>query len=321
MYIIRSARAPFCFHQNDQPVDLITARLHIEKVESTAALACPNCGNNVTQLTPIEPGLKLQLHESGIKSGVPEQACAACYAIFQQKARANMKLRAEFKAKEDARLSLWTGRVTLVKQGRTMMKSKSYSEAAVAYEKYIRSLEIAFDAKPGGLLPEHFKSQARQSELTIIASVYWDLMCVYDSSPRYGNRMIKAADKLAEFSRYTPIYASIVKKAQTFLRKAKNPKVIKRFLKAANAERPRCFVATAVFQNPTCIEIQTLCLFRDEVLKKSQWGRHLTRLYYKFSPSLAALIDRFPFLRALLRPILTTIAAQLRRSLHLNSNP
>lgn len=228
------------------------------------------------------------------------------------------QLRAQMKAKEENRARLWSGRMALVKHARDLMKNRAYSEAAVAYEKYIKSLEIVFDVKAGGLLPEHFNSKARQSELTLLVSVYWDLVCIYDTSSRYGNRMMKSADKLAEFSRYTPIHGSVVKKAQNFLRKANNPQVIRRFLRNSALERPRCFIATAVFDDPNCAEVRALCALRDQRLRRSRWGRQFIYWYYRLSPSLARRLDGLPFLRSWLRPPLRLAARWAR---HWSSPP
>jgi hypothetical protein len=79
------------------------------------------------------------------------------------------------------------------------MNDKAFSDAAVAYEKYIKVLEIIFDAKPGELSPEQFKDAARTQELTVVASAYWDLLRIYDTSEKYGDRQAIAAKKLAQF--------------------------------------------------------------------------------------------------------------------------
>ncbi len=70
----------------------------------------------------------------------------------------------------------------LIKKARMCMSQKLYSEAAMSYEKYLKILDIVFDVKKGDRLkPEAFKDSARTTELTVVASVYWDLLRIYDT--------------------------------------------------------------------------------------------------------------------------------------------
>ena len=274
-----------------------------------SAETCPRCGSGVPHLVPVDAGLKLRLQESGEDSNVPDQVCIKCFNELRKVSSHGAKLRAQAKQREEQRMRLWNARVGLIKSAREQMKNKGYSDAAVTYEKYIKSLEIVFDAKPGMLSPDNFKQKAHQKELTVITSVYWDLVCIYDTSPRYGSRMHKAADKLAEFARFTPIYPSIIKKAQSFQRKCNNPRVIKRFLKNADSSRPTCFIATAAFPERPSMEVATLVAFREQVLKNSSAGSTLIDLYYYFSPNIAQAIERYPtLLRPLIRPWIRGIA-------------
>jgi hypothetical protein len=51
------------------------------------------------------------------------------------------------------------------------MSVKNYSEAAVAYEKYLKILELVFGCKKGEkITPEQFKDNARTSELTVVTA-------------------------------------------------------------------------------------------------------------------------------------------------------
>ncbi|MFN9065841.1 MAG: CFI-box-CTERM domain-containing protein [Bdellovibrionales bacterium] len=185
------------------------------------------------------------------------------------------------------------------------MSQKMYSEAAVSYEKYLKILEIVFGVEKGqSLTPEKFKDSARTEELTIVASVYWDLLRIYDTSDKYGERQQQAARQLATFIKFTPIFPDIIKRAESFVKKAKHPAAIKSFLKMASAERPRCFIASAAFESPLCSEVQILRWWRDSYLKKSTWGRKFILLYYRVSPRVAEILDNSKILRQLTRTLL-----------------
>ena len=124
--------------------------------------------------------------------------------------------------------------------------------------------------------------------MTVIANVYWDLVRIYDSNSGYGDRMRISAQKLAQFLPFSPLYPDIVKKAQQFQRSAKNPHVVREFLKMCRSTKGPCFIATAVFADePQAWELFVLRRFRDEVLKASPLGRQLVMLYYTFSPPIA----------------------------------
>lgn len=219
---------------------------------------------------------------------------------------------AQERAKEQHRLQLWKNRVQLIKQARTCMNQKMYAEAAAAYEKYLRIMEMVFECKKNELKPELFKESARHTELTVVASVYWDLLRIYDMSDHYAERQAHCAKQLASFIRFTPIYPDIMRKAEIFQKSAKNPGVLKQFLKLSSESRPRCFIATAAFESPHATEVQQLRFFRDHSLKKSPWGRQFTIWYYRISPKIACLLEKHswtkPLVRALLRALIKCVS-------------
>ncbi|MEN0058931.1 MAG: CFI-box-CTERM domain-containing protein, partial [Bdellovibrio sp.] len=214
-------------------------------------------------------------------------------------------LMAQERAKEQHRLQLWKSRVMLIKKARQSMSQKMYSEAAVSYEKYLKILDIVFEVKKGDRLrPEAFKDSARTTELTVVASVYWDLMRIYDTNEKYSDRMTTAAKQLAAFIQFTPIYPDIIRKAEAFQKTARHPHIVKQFLKASDKERPRCFIATAVFENGSAPEVLSLREFRDFTLRSSALGRKFIAFYYRVSPGIACLLDKHPTLKPAIRACL-----------------
>ena len=129
-------------------------------------------------------------------------------------------------------------------------------------------------------------------------------MRVYDTSANYADRQMKAAEKLAEFARYTPIFGHIMRKAESQSRNAKNAVAFKHFLKISNAKRPRCFIATSAFDSYTDETVVSLCELRDRRLKNSRLGRKMIYLYYRLSPHLASRLDRHQSLKPAVRLIL-----------------
>jgi hypothetical protein len=268
-------------------------------------VTCPRCALQVMDLHGVDGPLLQRLNELGEAS--PNQVCMSCLNDLRKVASngAGGVLMAQEKAKEQHRLQLWKSRVSLVKNGRQLMNQKMYSEAAVAYEKYLKILEIVFNVEKGQhLTPEQFKESARTEELTVVTSVYWDLLRIYDTSDKYGDRQAIAGRQLALFVRFTPIFPDIIKRAEAFVKQAKNPSAFRGFLKNASNERPRCFIATSAFESPLNLEVQILRHYRDDKLKQSNAGRFFILNYYKFSPRIAEFLDNNSYLKPAVRAVL-----------------
>lgn len=204
------------------------------------------------------------------------------------------------RAKEERKQKLWKSRLAFIKKGHGLMQGKKFSEAVVVYEKYLKILELIFECKNGQLSPEHFKDSARTAELSVVTSVYWDLLRIYDTNDGYGDRQKKVALQLAKFAPLTPVLPDLLKRAQVFQRQSRHPEVVKLFIATATKSRSRCFVATSAFESSSAIEVQILRHFRDFHLKKSKFGRTFIYFYYKISPQIACVLDKHAILK---RPV------------------
>ncbi len=185
------------------------------------------------------------------------------------------------KAKEDRKLKLWHSRLSFTKKGHSLMQEKLFSEAAVVYEKYLKILELVFECPGGQLTPDHFKESARTAELSVVTSVYWDLLRIYDTSDAYGDRQRKAALQLGKFAPLTPVFPDLLKKAQLFQKKCRHPEVVKTFINSATNVRPRCFIATSAFKSPTTIEVQCWFIYQWYAHDIIVGLRHLGWQYYQ----------------------------------------
>ena len=277
-------------------------------------IQCPRCSIQVTELHPVDPEVIQKLSAAG-EVNIPPEVCVGCIADLKKTAvtSSGSVLMKQEKAREQHRLQLWKSRVALIKKARQCMSLKQYSEAAIAYEKYLKILDIVFEVKKGDTLrPEAFKESARTTELTVVASVYWDLLRIYDINERYQDRMQRSARQLAMFIQFTPVYPDILRKAELFKKTAKNPAIVKQFLKMANKERARCFIATAAFESPVAPEVVALRIFRDSTLRVHPLGRAFITFYYKHSPTIARFLDKHDFLKPYIRAALRLLIKCVR---------
>lgn len=266
---------------------------------------CSQCSLEVSQIYPIEMDLRERLAKFDPSYPTSDEICKSCMNDLRKKLMGSGGvLIAQERAKDERKKKLWQSRVALVKKGNALMVNKMFSEAAVSYEKYLKVLEMIFDCGTGQLSPESLKESAKTAELTIIVGVYWDLMRIYDSNDQFTDRQKHAAQQLAKFINYTPIYPDIMKKADIFVKQARHPDVIKSFISQAKKKRTRCFIATAAFQTPNSLEVQILRVYRDHHLKKNFFGRKIVVLYYKASPKIADTLDNHPWLKPAVRALL-----------------
>jgi len=277
-------------------------------------LQCPRCGKTVTDLQTVDDAFATKVKEATGAESVPGQVCQACFVEMSSSFGRGGVVHAREKAKEQKKLMLWKSRVNLIRKARQLMNEKRYSDAAVQYEKYMKVLEVVFDCTAGELSPEHFKDSARTQELTVVAGVYWDLMRIYDTSEKYGDRMQAAAKKLAQFLRYTPVFPDIMRKAEAFAKTAKNPAVVRSFLKVASESKGRCFIATAAFGSAEAPEVIALRWWRDRVLLPTLWGSLAVQIYYRISPLVSATLDRCPPLKLPVRGLLRFFLRQIQAS-------
>lgn len=279
---------------------------------------CARCSQPTAEHLRIETGMRIALQELDQGGGLPDQVCPLCYAELAKFVPQGAKLRFEKKARAANKTNMWQKRVELVRAGHDHMSRKNFAEAAMSYEKYLRVLEFVYDCKTGELKPDMFRNSSRQKEITVVTSVYWDLVRIYDGHPAHHARQELAAAKLVEFARFTRLFGDIMRKTESFAKTAKNPEIFKSIIQQSTAKRPRCFIATAAFaaQAP---EVQVLCHFREQVLRPSALGRKFILYYYRISPAIARHLDQVPRAKPLFRLVLRPFVCGAEKILQLKS--
>ncbi|MFB1487723.1 MULTISPECIES: CFI-box-CTERM domain-containing protein [unclassified Thiocapsa] len=78
-------------------------------------------------------------------------------------------------------------------------------------------------------------------------------------------------------------------------------------LRVYSTEPSICFVATAVYGDPSHEDVVALRIYRDTVLSNTTFGKGLIRLYYGIGPYAAEVLDRIPALKLPIRSLLRVL--------------
>lgn len=279
-------------------------------------LPCPKCKNEVEDLLRIDAGMKLALG-SRPEAALP-QVCPKCYTELSSLVSQGAKLRAQKTSREYNKKVLWKNRVDFLKQARNLMSIRAYPESAVMYEKYMKSVAVGFEVKPTEITPELFKDARHKKELTVMSYVMWDLYKIYDTNPKYAERQKMIAQKLIDFARSNSnIQADLARKLLSYVKYAKNRSLTNEVLKGVDKNLVRCFIATAAFDSRLAPEVQILCAFRDQFLRRYFLGNLFIETYYRISPPIARALDHSPTAKKPVRFILSIIAMRLNAWLKL----
>ena len=284
------------------------------------SVTCPRCENKFPELIKIDPGMRLRLQETNNESHQLAEVCNGCFDQLKEEINQGAKLIAEENQKEQNKKMLWKNRVGYVKEARERMNLRSFAEAAVLYEKYLRAVEIVHDIPAGQLDPMIFNAPGKSSELTILCTVYWDLFKIYDTSDKYLSRQELVGQHLLNIVPYSNVQGDLLKKAERFVREARDTDNARKFLiklrEATGASG--CFIATACFDSYEHPQVKTLRRFRDEVLEPRDLGRVCIACYYWISPPIARQVAKSSRVKSLLRRLLTPIAMHIASRFNLN---
>ena len=78
-------------------------------------------------------------------------------------------------------------------------------------------------------------------------------------------------------------------------------------LEAIKSSSSSCFIATAAFGSPLYPEVNALRIWRDEKLLTNYLGAAFVKLYYFFSPPIAALVSKHQLLRKTTRCVIKIV--------------
>lgn len=213
---------------------------------------------------------------------------------------------------------LWKKRIQVARKAMAMYENGKLTEALIGFREYLTILETHHRVPPGGLRPALFVDKKDDTEVLLLAGIYWDMAKVLDHTKGHKTDMRNALNKFIEFSidRKHLILASEAMRRYIGSGKCVHKPDFNDAHRLLRSRLAKCFIAGAVF-GPESAEVTVLRAFRDNQLLSNTLGRAFVRLYYKASPSVAEALVKAPWasssVRVFLKP-LTKLVARLNKT-------
>jgi hypothetical protein len=208
-------------------------------------------------------------------------------------------------------------RVTIAREGRTLMEHKRYPGAMAAYRRFLSITARNFECEISELSPSLFDDKNRIAESLVTSSIFFDLLKILDkldsASAReerllYHRLFLRFTKGMpfqhfaAENIRKHLVYSSsLVNKAEFWA------------TYRAIVGRQFCLVATWAFDSDSAPEVVQLRRFRENVLWPTRAGRAFTRWYYRNGPTLAEALARIPGGRRIVRAAIRAVLLAARK--------
>jgi uncharacterized Zn finger protein (UPF0148 family) len=265
---------------------------------SASGSSCPGCGAVDVRLKNVDGVL----------------ICDKCASKkFSSKVRASIQEAFE-KQQENARREAYNKRLQITKQAYTALAKGKVLESVQLYEKYLDVLNTRFKTTTNNLHLGLFDSKKDQQEIMLATAVFWDLARTLDKIKERESDFRLYLTKYVQFSIGTKHMILSAETIRKYL-KQKRAVHVKDFEQAHTALRSqmgKCFIAGAVYgEFDTRTEL--LRNYRDEHMLETVIGRAIVWIYYKLSPSVAAIICKSTKLQVLTKGILDGIVVPAAR--------
>jgi hypothetical protein len=203
-------------------------------------------------------------------------------------------------------------RFTLTRLAREAARSNDFITAIKNYNGYLRILAEVHNVDPFELNPSMFDPQKDLSELLLIAQVYWELIKIYDKTPKLQEEFQKALNQFVVFTinqQFQIVNAEMLRKYMKTSRSANMNELQKAYDKIF-IESDKCFIASMCFGADHDITHQ-LRQFKPWLVSFSV-GKNITGIYYHCSPKLVQFCREHPLFAKIFinfsKPLLISLA-------------
>ena len=172
-------------------------------------------------------------------------------------------------------------RISIAREGRTLVERKNYSAAMRAYRRFLSITARSLNAEIEDLSPSLFEEKKRVPEALIISSIFFDLLKMLDKldsdSAREERQLYhKLFLRFTKGMPFQHFAAENIRKHLVYSNSLRNKNEFWATYRAI-VGRSFCLVATWAFNSNDAPEVICLRRFRDRVLQRSRPGKAFTR--------------------------------------------
>jgi hypothetical protein len=196
-------------------------------------------------------------------------------------------------------------RISIAREGRTLIERRNYPAAMAAYRRFLSITARSFNVEVEDLAPTQFDEKSRVSESLIISLIFFDLLKILDKldsesaveERRMYHRLFIRFTKGMPFQHFAAenirrhlVYAKTIQNKNEFWATHK-----------AIAGSAFCIVASWAFDSSSAPQVERLRRFRSEVLWPTRTGRAFTRWYYRNGQKIVGALAPVPGSRRIAR--------------------
>jgi hypothetical protein len=199
-------------------------------------------------------------------------------------------------------------RVTIARQGREAMDRREMARAIASYNRYLSIIAEVKSVKAHELHPRLFDNNKESSEMMLISHVCWDLARIYERSKNLKKEFIRSLNLFVLFTSGKTYQVLNSEMLRRHLQKSStiNKNEYTAAYKSIQTSSRACFVATRCF-GEEAREVKALRKFKRRLLALPG-GFTVVDCYYRSSPWMISVADRFPRLLPLCRGPLRLLA-------------
>ncbi|HEY8278920.1 MAG TPA: CFI-box-CTERM domain-containing protein [Bdellovibrionota bacterium] len=206
-------------------------------------------------------------------------------------------------------------RISIAREGRTLIERKNFAGAMSAYRRFLSITARSFQVEVEDLSPTLFEEKSRIAESLIISSIFFDLLKMLDKldTDSAKEERVLYHRLFLRFTKGMPFQHFAAENIRKHLVYSNSIAHKGEFWGTYRAivGRSFCIVATWAFDSDSDDNVVRLRRFRDEVLWPNRWGRAFTRKYYRNGPKIVGWLAGIPGAQSLTKKMLTRFVSLL----------
>lgn len=167
----------------------------------------------------------------------------------------------------------------------------------------------------------------KYEESNVLIITFWDTkakkpktfsILTNTNSQRFISRLIKERGRLLKLYPIDDILGPTQQEKTIMQMVRNNPEAIhlhdksdEELLLTVRATKTSCFIATVVYEDINCAEVQKLRIWRDVKLRQHAFGRMFINIYYAIGERLSEIIKPHSFIKGLIKIVLDAIVKKI----------